>query len=380
MEQSTHFKEWKYLMNFKNLRICFIAGTLGVGGAERQLYHILSVLKQSGANVHLISIHSGEFWEDKIKGLGIGYHTLAGKGNSLQRLLKIIGLLREIKPQLIQSQHFYTNLYTAIAGKILGIPAIGASRNELIGEIKANGLLGKYCFSLPKYFVANSQESVEQAMVLGRDKSTVFYLPNALDFSNFKSRENTDSQRFLLLTVGRAAPQKRFERFVQLIAGLKKEGFTNISGMHLGEGPLLPELKKMASDLGLDENDLVFLGKVPDPENYYIKADALVLTSDYEGTPNVVLEAMASKLPVIVPRVGNLPYFIEDGKNGLFFDKENAACLLKQSTSLVNDKGLSSAIAENAYRTVMDMFSLDSLPANLEKIYRELIERENIKL
>lgn len=374
------FKELGLLMKFKGFRVCFIAGTLGVGGAERQLFHILTSLKESGAEVSLISIQSGEFWEERIKNNGIAYYTLSGKGNPLQRLIKIIKLLKDIRPHIIQSQHFYTNLYAALAGKLLGLPSIGASRNELLGEIKANGFLGKYCFSLPKYFIANSRESVEQAVALGRNPKSVFYLPNALDLSKFRniSRDRNRGD-FLFLTVGRAAPQKRFERFIHFIAELKKQGHGHIKGLHLGEGPLLEDMKKLAADLGLTEEDIVFQGKVPDPENYYVKADALVLTSDYEGTPNVVLEAMASHLPVIVPKVGNLPYFIEDRKNGLFFEKEDAGSLLEQGRLLISDEGFAAKIAGEAYDTVMKLFSLDSLPANLAHIYSDIIERENIR-
>lgn len=366
-------------MNFKGLSICFIAGTLGVGGAERQLFHIISMLQKGGAKVSLVSIQEGEFWEDRIKKTGISYYTLSGQGNPLQRLLKITSIIRKIKPGLIQSQHFYTNLYASVAGRILGIPTIGASRNELTGEIKANGRLGKLCLSLPDYFIANSMESVQLAKQLRKgDSNSIFYLPNALDLSGFHQKQgNAVGDPFVFLAIGRAAPQKRFERYIQMIADLKKEGYP-VRGIHLGDGSLLPELKDLARSLGLTENEMVFKGKVPDPENYYIQADGLVLTSDYEGTPNVVLEAMASRLPVIVPEVGNLPYFIRNKHNGLFFDKEDRGSLADAGRLLMSDRALAASIAGEGYQTVMNMFSLEALPLNLENIYTDICDREGI--
>lgn len=363
----------------KGLKICFIAGTLGVGGAERQLFHILRTLHEKGADVSLISVHTGEYWEDKIKQTGIKYFTLEGKGNSLQRLFKIISIIKSIKPDIIQSQHFYTNLYAALAARVIGLPSIGASRNQLSGEIEANGFLGRYCFSLPKYFIANSQESVQQAIALKKGKSeTIFYLPNALDFSRMKPvlADRYDSSK-VLLSVGRAVPQKRLERFVRLVSDLKQRGH-DVKGLHLGDGPQLDELKTIAHDLGLSDEDMVFKGRVSDPETYYASSDALVLTSDYEGTPNVVLEAMASQLPVIVPEVGNIPYFIQDGRNGLLFDKDSSDSLLRQAETLINDPALAQNIGVSGRSSALDLFSIEHLGSNLYDIYKRIASQEGI--
>src|SRR4051812_16885829 len=74
----------------KGLRICFLAGTLGQGGAERQLYYILKCLTECGAEAHLLCLTKGEHWEAPISDLGIPVHYVGGPSSRFGRLLGII--------------------------------------------------------------------------------------------------------------------------------------------------------------------------------------------------------------------------------------------------------------------------------------------------
>src|SRR5437868_4062131 len=61
----------KAVVDLSKQKICFLAGTLGQGGAERQLFYILRALSESGAEVRLLSLTQGEFWQEKIEALGV---------------------------------------------------------------------------------------------------------------------------------------------------------------------------------------------------------------------------------------------------------------------------------------------------------------------
>ncbi|MFM8395386.1 MAG: glycosyltransferase, partial [Acidobacteriota bacterium] len=129
-----------------NQKIAFIAGTLGQGGAEKQLYHLLRALRDGGASLHLLCLTQGEFWEGPIRELGIPISWVGQSRSRLARLRHILAVLRGIAPQLVQSQHFYTNLYAALAGRLLRIPSVGAIRNDLFSELRHGGrLLGPLC-------------------------------------------------------------------------------------------------------------------------------------------------------------------------------------------------------------------------------------------
>jgi glycosyltransferase involved in cell wall biosynthesis len=360
-------------MNIKGLKICFIAGTLGVGGAERQLYIILSTLKKLGASISLISLTNGEYWEQPIKDLGIDYNTLKGRGNKATRLLKIITLLIKIKPAIVQSQHFYTNLYAGIASKFCGAISIGSSRSELRVEIMLNGFFGPVCYKVPKYIIANSQKSVKQAIVLGKKASRVFYLTNALDLQKFSpgNKAKSDKDNITLLAIGSLISLKRFDIFIDLVARLRLIYGERIKGQLIGNGVLGEQLRQLAINAGMQQDAFEFVSNTHAPETYMRDADFLIICSEYEGTPNVAIEAMASGLPVISTKVGNLPYFIKDGENGFFYD-HSVEQLTEILTDLINNKEKAAVVSANARKTAEELFSTEALEKNLVLIYEQI--------
>src|SRR2546421_4020664 len=108
------------MRDLERIRICFIAGTLGQGGAERQLFYTLKALRQRGTDVSLLSLSSGEHWEQPIRDLGINIKWVGKVGSRAWRLGRIVSALRMKPPHIIQSQHFYANLYAVAAARVLG--------------------------------------------------------------------------------------------------------------------------------------------------------------------------------------------------------------------------------------------------------------------
>jgi len=359
----------------QSLKICFIAGTLGVGGAERQLYLILSTLKRMGSQVSLICLNTGEYWEQPIKETGVSYYSLGGKGSKLQRLIKIISLLRKIKPDIVQSQHFYTNIYAAVSGRFLNIFSIGASRSDLKVEVRGNGIFGIPSLKWPRFFLLNSMRSFDQALAWGRSRSSTFYLPNALDTGKFNyvaASMRVNKGQFVFLAIGRLDDNKRFEKFIELISRLKKVYGNKVKGILIGSGILEDYLKACSRNFGLDKNDMEFISHTSEPETYLKSANLFILTSDFEGNPNVVLEAMACGLPVVSTKVGNLPFFIKDGDNGFFFDG-TVDQLLKIVMGLMDDMELLNKVSINAVKKIEDCFSVEALEKNLAFIYNAIM-------
>src|SRR5688572_4797693 len=116
--------------NLSGLKPCFLAGTLTPGGAERQLFHILQALCQAGATPRLVSLDRGEFWEEKIKALGVPVTSVDGSASRLGRLLRVLKEVRNGRPDVLQSQHFFTNAYVGVAARLLPLRGIGPRRNN----------------------------------------------------------------------------------------------------------------------------------------------------------------------------------------------------------------------------------------------------------
>src|SRR5690349_9025193 len=143
------------MQNLCSLKLCFLAGTLGKGGAERQLFYMLQALCQAGARPHLLSLDRDGFWEGTIKGLGVRV-THVEAASRCRRLLRIMRELRKDRPDILQSQHFFTNAYVGVAARILQLNGIGAMRSDGASEVNGSGPVGGWMsLHLPATLAAN---------------------------------------------------------------------------------------------------------------------------------------------------------------------------------------------------------------------------------
>jgi glycosyltransferase involved in cell wall biosynthesis len=293
------------LNNESKIGITFLAGTLGCGGAERQLYYILKTLKGEGHDVRLLCLKRGEFWEKEIRELDIPIIWVGQHESRLRRLLRIISELKTQRPDIVQSQHFYTNLYAFVAARVLGIKEIGAVRGDLRGDVGAgNFILGQLSLRLPRMIAANSRAAIQEGVSLGVASSRLFFLPNVVDSELFKSISRDRNRSVVkLLAVGSLTKQKRLDRFLSIVKRLQSKEQYRFEAAIVGDGACRSELENKAHQLGLFPPTLVFKGNVADVNYIYQDADILLLTSDSEGTPNVILEAMAAQLPVVSTNV-----------------------------------------------------------------------------
>ena len=118
------------------------------------------------------------------------------------------------------------------------------------------------------------------------------------------------------------------------------------------------------------ENYIIFIGKVPHEEvlKYMSLSDVFVLPSLSEGFPNVVLEAMASGLPIVATKVGGLPEIVKNGENGFLIKPRNSKELAKKILLILNDKELSGRMSKNNIKEAKK-YSYENVVDNLEKVY-----------
>lgn len=360
--------------DFSTLKIAFIAGVLSQGGAERQLYYIMKSLQENGADVRLICLTKGDFWERKIRGLGVPIAWVGGVRFKPLKLARIIAFLRKDPPSVLQSQHFYTNLYAVAAARALSLQEIGALRNDAISEVRANGsLYGALSLKAPRVLAANSQSGIRNAINLGIPPSRLRFLPNVVDCDVFRPAPRGEKKTIKLLTAGRLVKQKRFDRFLRTFARIRQESDTEVTGVILGEGPLRQSLEQQARELQLLPNHIDFQDPVSDINDFYGQSNIFVLTSDWEGTPNVVLEAMASGLPVVASRVGGIPDLIQPGKTGFLVNPGDDNSLVSLLLELVDNPNLRFEIGRSGREHVRGNYSLDRLPHFLERLYRSAL-------
>jgi glycosyltransferase involved in cell wall biosynthesis len=358
-------------MDLSNLSVSFLAGTLGQGGAEQQLFYILRALRQSKATLRVLSLGQNEFWQDRIENLGVPVTYVGHSPSKLTRLFRIMTELRKCPPDVFQSQHFYTSAYVGTAARLFRLYGIGALRSNGVSELSANGFIGgRLSLRAPNLIAANSQTAIRFATDCGILPERLHFLPNVVDTERYKPAVAGNGHDIRLISVGRLIACKRFDRFLSVLALLRKSLNTTIKGIIVGEGPLRLQLEQHAQALGLLSDVVEFKGGVASMAPVYQKADICVLTSDYEGTPNVLLEAMACGLPIVATRVGGVPEVIREGENGLMVEPDDEASLYAALVSLTNDSRLRKQMGSKARAYAQTNHALDRLPTTLQGLYR----------
>lgn len=193
---------------------------------------------------------------------------------------------------------------------------------------------------------------------------------NGIELCNGQSKiTNLINKEKKFLFVGRLTEIKNIPYLLESLSKLKKSGKNFLCDI-IGEGELESELKKMISDLELD-NHVNLLGYKDNVENYMNNSDALIMTSKMEGIPLVILEAFASKLPVISSDVGGIKEMLVNNKNGILYNLNNKHALSEILSSIIDEKYDLNVIREEAYKEYKTKWTREVMLNNYRKLYLE---------
>lgn len=359
------------------MKVCFIAGTLGRGGAERQLLYMLRALQDEGIDTRVLCLTKGEAYEAQIKELGIKVDWIGSSNNRIVRVLKIMNNIRKQPADILQSSHFYTNIYAAIAGRLLAIPSSGAIRSDLRFEFAVNKFYRNWQLKLPGHLIANSELAVERAVSHGVNPNKIDFLRNVVEISDNNGIQRVGEKKSLnILFAGRLGKEKRPELFVKLASQILRDlQQFDVRFEIAGDGPLRSKLEQLVNNHVPLSTHFSFLGEQVEMSGVYRRTDILVLTSEHEGTPNVVLEAMAHGIPVVATRVGGVPEILSD-KCGILVDPADFEELVAATTKLILDPDLRRDMGRNGQDYVASNHSFKYLQKRLVGIYSKVLRDE----
>lgn len=319
------------------VQITFILPYYGVGGAEKQLANLIAYRPDYARNVRVSTITFLPAASDHVRSrfeAGGATNTLIDRSRLPfpQFFLRLVWSLMKSRPTIVSTfLDGSTGTWGRLAAILAFVPTIVHSDRTISVEVEpSHQKLRAFLNRRTTRFLPNAHAIAEELMASGVPAEKIRVMWNGVDLSVFTGEGalpswQSPSNGTVLGYLGRFHPVKRVDLLLQAVLELHESHRPSLLVL-AGDGQEMPRIRKMVeADPWLKEHCRL-LGTIDDTASFLRGVDYLVLPSESEGLPNVVLEAMAMSKPVISTRVSDIPNLV--GDTGLLVDAGN----LKQLT------------------------------------------------
>lgn len=336
------------------MKITLFIGCLTGGGAERVVCNLANHLsKNHSVTVLTVSDKQTYELEEDVK------HTILYKetGTKLPHLMvNVIRYMKMVKYFATEKQDVYLTFLPSLTKMIMmhkwliKCPILLAERCDpetYCTSSQANDkLFTKYYHKADGYFF-QTENAKQYYINRGIDVNNSKVIANAIN-PYFIGSSNPDENSKKIVAVGRLSEQKNFSMLLRAFAIVNEK----ISGYHLviyGQGPLLNQLKNEAKQLNIDKY-VEFPGYVKDMKSELLKAKMFVLSSDYEGMPNALMEAMAIGLPCVSTKCkgGGAEFLISDYDNGILVPMNDETRMASAIEEVISNANIAQRLGNNA--------------------------------
>ena len=351
-------------------------------GAEAQLFTLAKAL-QSETDIRLtfLLLNDGILAE-KLRQLQIPVYVLdEGKTGFLQLLRSTVALVRKLRPDIIHSHRTKEHIIGGIVGRLLKVPATVRTVHGF-EEHPANRIEPrKRLVRIVDNYIASRWQTGIVAVSRPLSKSLtkeygtkVRYIPNGIDIELYTDIAKKCSNSALrVVFIGRLTPVKRVDIFLEIAKIASQNNSIPIAFHVLGDGPLLEECEAF-----IDSNCLQKIvhmrGFVEDVVTELAEADLMLITSDSEGLPMVLLEAMLSRVTVISRNVGDIPEVLESGKYGVLVHSDDPELFWQYIKQFSRSEFDHARKNESARRHVIDRYSSRQCARRYTQFYVDLLQ------
>ena len=367
-------------MSLPSCRFLYLVGQLGQGGLERQLYYLLRTMDRTSYRPAVVvwACDGDEPYKERIQALGVPCYSFAAYSTGFAKMTAFRRLLRQLQPAVAHSYSFYTNIAVQWATRGTQTIAVGSLRSALALAKKDSGRwLGNLSARWPRTQICNSVSAlneIRKARKVFAPKHP-FVVCNGIDFEGFPNCSVLQLGPPVILGIGSLLPVKRWDRLIEAARMLKNQGFEFVVRI-VGDGPLRPKLAEYVREL--EVSDCVqLMGKRDDVARMLAEAQFLVHTSDSEGCPNVVMEAMTCGRTVVATVVGDVPLLLADDTIGFVVPCDDPALLITRMTTLLSQPELCQRMGAAARAKAEQLFSLDRLVSETLAVYRAAGWKDN---
>jgi glycosyltransferase involved in cell wall biosynthesis len=353
-------------------------------GAERVQDLLAGNLGEFGFRVGFACLKPGRFPEMR-ENTAAPIHEMSMRWRFDPRpVWQLVKIIRREGYQLVHAHTPRSLMLAAVASLITGVKLVyhvhspAANDSDKSWQNRVNALVERICLLWASAVIAVSRSLGNRMCQSGISAARLSVVPNGVPVRQPKcSRRAGDRENWTLGTVALFRPRKGTEVLLKSLALQRSEGLpVRLRAVGPFETPEYErQIKQLADELGLTDA-IDWIGFTQDVESELAQMDLFVLPSLFgEGLPMVVLEAMASGVPVVATRVEGVPEAVRDGQDGLIAEPGDARSLADAIARVVRGDVDWREMGSNAMARQAEEFSDRSMARGVAQVYRRVLER-----
>ncbi|MEE9423629.1 MAG: glycosyltransferase [Methylococcales bacterium] len=351
------------------LNVCYIIGSLRVGGAEKQCINVLNTLQSDRKYIILLSSASCEDLScllDK----GVVVHRISARLRYLPYyIIKLILYIKKENINVVHTHMFWSSVYGVVAAKLARVPVIITSEHGLNPwKHRIHNLIERWLLTpLVSVRICVSNDIMMNRIKednIPRHKLTL--IPNGTQVKVLNLKRSFP-KTIKIIAVGRLVPAKDYITLIKAMEILL-ESFDKFELTILGDGPLMKKLQSSILNKSLQEY-VKLVGNIDNVNQWLEESTIYVMTSVTEGQPMSLLEAMAVGLPIVATNVGGIPETVEEDHEALLVDSKQPHLIAEAILKLINNIEFAQQLGMNASKRVNSDYSIESVCKRLETLY-----------
>lgn len=370
-------------------RVLHVIDSLDLGGAQTVLLNLATAQDRDAFPFAVAAMHGRGVFAEALEAQGIRVHSLSPHKLCPAYFWQLPDLLRRERFDILHCHLFGANWIGKPLGRLQSVPLIVAHDHcndrfrsqrplplwiDALTNRLADGIIG----------VSRSTcDFLLEAEGLPAEKVRLIY--NGIDTASFRPATSEkraqarvhfglDPQLPVVGGAGRFTPQKNFGRWLRVLADTARRGVP-FQALLCGAGPEESHLRAEIQRLGLTDK-IRWAGFVADRELLYAALDVLLVTSDYEGLPMNVLEALASGVPVVASHVDGLAEILYPGRHALLPHPEKEWEYPHALEKVLTDQNTRETLVREGRRLMVDKFSAQHMAEAVTDFYRALLQEK----
>jgi sugar transferase (PEP-CTERM/EpsH1 system associated) len=360
------------------VRVMHVVAALRSGGMERGVVKLVNGLDPTRVRSMICSTQPAGPLRDEVESTVPVFELDRRDGNDIRLPRDLYRLFRRERPDIVHTHAWGTLLEGLLAARLARVPVVVHGEHGTLQLRRYQRYLQRWGWSAADQVLSVSSRLADRmAAQTGFARDRIHTIRNGVDLSRFGAIEPMLARAALgvaatsrvIVTVGRLVPVKAHRMLLDSVALLRGR-HPDATLILAGDGPLKGPLTEQAAALSLGDS-VRFLGERADVETVLAAGDVFVLSSDSEGLSNTILEAMASRLPVVATDVGGAAELVRPGETGWLVRPYSAAALAEALDAALSDGETRQAMGRAGRRRAEAEFGLDAMVRRYERLYCE---------